>query len=301
VTGNTTIIDTTGSTTVTVTANAGYTIGTVTASNGTITGTGPYTLSNVTANTTVTATFTVPANGNISITNNTDFYIIDIKINGTSVSTIQPGQGYPCNSPVADLFSVAPGSVSVYVAIGTWNGSTRNVFYSFGPANYTVSSGQTTSLSVTKKRARILANENDAGGQWFTATDFCGGGALYDMAYNFRTDGTFTLYGRYSNYTQYGIETSSGYVDGWDNLSGHNSCLSGFCSPQQDFQFCIHNTSAVFSLPAYSSYHPARLNQIYGASISATWGGTIYVNMGCSTGYSSLSFFAVSSKPAWVP
>jgi len=48
--------------TVAVTADAGYSIGTVTASNGTITGTGPYTLLNVTGDTTVTATFTANTN-----------------------------------------------------------------------------------------------------------------------------------------------------------------------------------------------------------------------------------------------
>ncbi len=51
------IENTTGETIFTVAANAGYRVGTVTVTNGTITGTGPYTLSNVTADTTVTATF----------------------------------------------------------------------------------------------------------------------------------------------------------------------------------------------------------------------------------------------------
>ena len=235
------------------------------------------------------------ANGMISIHNETDFYIIDIRINGISVSTIQPGQGYGCNAVVPDQFAVAPGTVSVYVAIGTWIGDTRDIFYDFGPANYTVSPGATTSLTVTKKRVRILANENDASGQWFTGTDFCGG-LLYEMAYHFTTNGNVTLSGHYPNAQQYGIQQSSGFVDGWNNLNGNNTCTSAFCSPGRDFLFCIHNTSST-SLPS----HPVRLGYIYGSQISDTWGGTIYVSMGCSTGTSTVAFFAVSSKPSWVP
>ena len=64
--GNAVIDDTTGTTSFTVAANPGYVIDAVTVSNGTLTGTGPYTLSNVTADTTVTASFSVPPVSEVS-------------------------------------------------------------------------------------------------------------------------------------------------------------------------------------------------------------------------------------------
>ncbi len=62
VTGPAVIEDTAGTATLTVTANPGYSIAGVTASNGTVSADAPYILSNVTADTTVTATFTARSN-----------------------------------------------------------------------------------------------------------------------------------------------------------------------------------------------------------------------------------------------
>jgi beta-lactam-binding protein with PASTA domain len=119
VTGPATVL-TGGTATVTVTAGAGYSVGSVTATNGSVTATAPYVLSGVTANTTVTATFTADANDITYLANpvagGTVTGPATVLTGGTATVAVSANSGYGIDAVTASNGSVT--ATAPYVLSG---------------------------------------------------------------------------------------------------------------------------------------------------------------------------------------
>jgi len=126
----------------------------------------------------------------LHITNNTKYAMIDIRLNGTQhVTTTGSGIdiGYSYN-----VEFTSSGTVTYYLGVGLWDGSTRNVwFYLSGTIAVTV--GSTTNLTFNNPTIAQMLSGFSSSRNW--------NGYYYDASYgyhtchfNFTSSGTWTLY-----------------------------------------------------------------------------------------------------------
>ena len=182
VTGPAAIQDTVGTVTVTATANAGYSIASVTASNGNISAGPPYILSDVTADTTITASFTPHANtitySATPATNGTvtgpaivltgDTAPVTVTANtGYSIASVMASNGTVSDSPPYMLSNVT--ADTTVTAVFTAN--TNRVTYVASPAEggmvtgaATVLTGDTVPVSVTANTGYSIASVTASNG-----------------------------------------------------------------------------------------------------------------------------------------
>jgi N-acetylneuraminic acid mutarotase len=240
-----------GTTTFTMTATAGYTIGGVTGCGGTLSG-NTYTTGPINANCTVTASFvaqyavtaTAGNGGSVSPSSAT------VNAGGTTVFTVTPNSGYAINGvtgcggtlsgntyttgPISANCTVTASFVAQYAVTATaGNGGT------ISPASAMVNAGGTTRFTVTPNSGYTISGVTGCGGtlsgntyitgvinaactvtasfvQQFTVTGVAGvGGTITPATATIDLDGA----------TSFTVSTDSGYV--LDNVTGCGGGLSG--------------------------------------------------------------------------
>jgi len=183
VSGPATIQDRTGTETVTITENVGYSLAGVTASNGSITSSAPYVLSNVTADTTVTATF-APQSHRITLlalssAGGTVSGPETLLTGDTAILSVTPQPGYTLASVTASKGSITTSAPYVLSNVtadttvrATFTAGIHAVGYAATPAGggsvrgpETVTTGESVRLTVTAnsgyETARVTATNGN--------------------------------------------------------------------------------------------------------------------------------------------
>ncbi len=125
----------------------------------------------------ISVTVNVPvAKATLRITNNTKYDMIDIKLNNTQyINTVNTGV------LIGNSYSVefsSSGSVTYYLGVGFWNGTSRNVwFYLSGTANVTL--GSTTNVTFNNPTIAQMLSGFSSSKNW--------NGYYFDAASNYKT------------------------------------------------------------------------------------------------------------------
>lgn len=154
--------------------------------------------------------FTITAASKLRIVNNTQYQLIDVRVNNvqkvSSLGGAAPGTAFE--------FNQNPGSnLNVYLGVGTWNSNgTRNELFHFN-AVATVTAGQTTTLTLNRITIPQLLTNFQASQDW-VGNYFDGNGALHQARFRFFLNGSWKLFDD-------GVQIQTGTVSlaEWNNMS----------------------------------------------------------------------------------
>lgn len=154
--------------------------------------------------------FTVLLPSRIKIVNNTQYHLIDVRVNNlqkvTSFGGATPGGSFE--------FTQVPGNgLSLYLGVGAWNpDGSRNEFFRFG-ATANVTAGNTTTITLNRITIAQLMTGFQPNEDW-VGNYFDANGSMHQARFRFFANGSWTLFD-----DGHQIQTGTATLAEWSNMA----------------------------------------------------------------------------------